>query len=193
MSICIVCNKNFFNKRNANAKTCSRSCNATNHNKVMAQKFQTPICEVCGKETKRTSRTQYCSLKCMYEARRKSGHWNWKGGFKKHSEGYVYEYVGIDHSILQHRAVMEKHLGRKLTLTEVVHHINGKKDDNRIENLLLLPNQSTHYMIHRLENTIGKITTVLSKSEELLGTPRQELINYLEGTISSLAKTLKSL
>ena len=48
-------------------------------------------------------------------------------------------------------------------------------------------------MIHRLENTIEKLTTVLTKSEELLGTPSQEIIEYLERTISSLAKTLKGL
>lgn len=52
-----------------------------------------------------------------------------------------------------HRWVMEKSLGRKLTDIEVVHHIDGDKLNNRIENLRLFPNQAEHNQ-HHLNNQI---------------------------------------
>ena len=54
------------------------------------------------------------------------------------------ESVGVRGYIREHRMVMELHIGRPLTRSEVVHHINGDTKDNRIENLDLVSSQAEH-------------------------------------------------
>ncbi len=77
----------------------------------------------------------------------------WKGGRTK-SRGYVYIFSPNHPNknnrdyVFEHRLVMEKYLGRYLTKEEVVHHINGIRDDNKIKNLQLMTN-SEHIKLHQ--------------------------------------------
>jgi len=73
---------------------------------------------------------------------------SWKGGVRYSNDGYKTIYQGYKKYKLEHRIVMEENMGRLLLPEEVVHHINGIKDDNRIENLMLFNSQSDHAKYH---------------------------------------------
>ncbi len=62
---------------------------------------------------------------------------NWKGGKEVTQAGYTRLWISKSERVLEHRQVMEDHLGRKLARSEVVHHINGNNSDNRLANLQL--------------------------------------------------------
>lgn len=80
----------------------------------------------------------------------------WKGGRKISKIGYVsfyqpnHPFANHDGYVYEHRIMMEKLLNRYLEPKEVVHHINGIRYDNRIENLRLFFNQSEHIKFHKV-------------------------------------------
>jgi hypothetical protein len=80
---------------------------------------------------------------------------NWKGGRIKRLDGYIailkpnHPFADVKRRVMEHRLVMENYLKRYLKPEEQVHHINGIKDDNRIENLMLFASNSDHIKFHK--------------------------------------------
>jgi len=64
-------------------------------------------------------------------------------------QGRIREKVGLDHCgwQLQHRAVAERAMRKKLPAKAVMHHVNGNPKDNRNHNLVVCEDQGYHYLL----------------------------------------------
>src|SRR3989304_7912694 len=114
-------------------------------------------CAVCTRpmrvhlyRVKRAKEPITCSRACRAARMRGAGHCNWKNGVWKDSRS-GYPYVRTDtlsqadrqllpwpvpRAVREHRLVIARSIGGWPEKREHVHHINGVKDDNRLENLV---------------------------------------------------------
>lgn len=123
-------------------------------------------CIICGKEFSVSCFSLLKNFSCCSKECRKKRisqtskertkgikHWNFKDGKVTTDNGYILLCINAlpendkmlaekmrphRSQIHEHRLVMAKHLGRPLEDFEIVHHLNGNRTDNRIENLQLM-------------------------------------------------------
>lgn len=129
----------------------------------------------------------------------------WKGGRQTLKSGYILVVIPKDSPyavmsnksdrgqprVFEHRLVMAKHLGRPLESWELVHHKNGIRDDNRLENLELLPNPSIHYSSTRVVEEIKTLTKTVEELSKLVNLLFMSItFNYGNPELNSRNETL---
>lgn len=142
--ICNQCKSEFIPKYKYNPnKFCSRRCMYESRRDVQRQIALT------NNPMKRPEVVEKWKQSMTFK--KGEDHPMWKGGVYIQN-GYRYLYVpGHPHAhknmYQEHRLIMEQKIGRYLNSSEIIHHINGNKLDNRIDNLVIT-NRSEHASGH---------------------------------------------
>ena len=162
-------------------------------------------CPVCKQTFSRTQKQitvvvkrsgAWCCKSCSSSKSNKSRSFP-LGSVRINKKGYVLEKTSRGWE-LQHRAVVEKHIGSPLKPTELVHHIDGNKENNSIENLEI-ESWSSHTVMHHLgKSRQGNALENIKKSFEKRCTAKLSYNKAAEiksrvaagETVTSIAKSL---
>lgn len=160
--VCKNCSSTFNAKKSEIAKGraifCSKNCY-----EIYRQNENRKGCEECGAFGLFRKGQRFCSWDCFRKALKAGKVSSGKTRKPKliDKNGYIKIDCGKEHImadgtgyVFEHRLVMFNHLGRKLESFEYVHHLNGIKDDNRLENLKLV-NSRNHAKEHLKEYSQG--------------------------------------
>lgn len=170
---CQVCHKIFRGR--VNGKVCSKDCEKILLRAWNQRKRPRPIliCQWCRKTFTARKSKKTCSVLCQRQLRSKTikqrlaegvlkpfpwtgdgtKHPNWRGGRHKDHSGYIilkmrgHPMADKNGWVREHRLIMANELHRTLMPGEIVHHRNGIKDDNRIENLQMVTHAKPHGLV----------------------------------------------
>jgi hypothetical protein len=113
--------------------------------------------------------------------------WVGKDGYALVTAPADHPHARQDGSILEHRLVMEQHLGRFLEEWELVHHKNGNRQDNQVSNLELLDGRAKnggpgHPPGHNFDTRTA--AQVLLQQNDLPEDTRRQIENYLTSRLT---------
>lgn len=148
---CFTCGKEFkttpARSRRTDRQTCSRICCDKMKGMRRIEENQKP-CAFCGKMFFARHKTQkYCGLECRKgfdKANRKKAYDDYSVAADSR---YLRIWKGRRRSELLHRYIAKKYFGEEMVSGLVVHHIDGNRLNNEIENLRLMTNKE-HMSLH---------------------------------------------
>jgi hypothetical protein len=148
---------------------CSKLTETNYHNYILGQirngntgKTQCRGCAIRESAKKRRGKPAWNKGKQLPSEKKGSNSSSWKGGCYIDAHGYVMVHCHNpeakckwEHYKKEHVLVMERVVGRQLANGEIVHHIDGDKQNNKAENLTLLVGHQHHRDVHSSLQNIG--------------------------------------